>query len=102
MAVDPAASGAAILSLTQSVTLFQALLPKFSDIRKASPNDEDTVRDVRIGEIGAVALTLGIGGMASAITGSSAPAVVALVSCVGLVFLYESALASTREVNTSA
>lgn len=102
MPVDPAALGAATLSLTQAVTLFQTFLPKFTDIRKADPADADTVRDVRIGEIGAVSLTIGIGAMASALTGSSAPAVVAVLSSAGLVLLYESALSSTSEVNVNA
>lgn len=95
--------GAATLSMTQSLSLFQTFLPKFSDIGKADPaTNTELVRDVRMGEIAAVLMTLGIGGMTSALTGSSVPAVVALITCGGLVVLYEAALSSRGEVNLDA
>lgn len=103
MAVDPHIIGPATLSMTQSLSLFDAFLPSFRDISKADPGDIGIVRDVRMGELAAVLMTLGIGGMTSALTGSSVPAVVALVTCGGLVLLYETALRSTGEsVNTNA
>jgi hypothetical protein len=87
--------GAATLSMTQSLALFGTFLPRFSEITLADPSlDRDIVRDVRMGEFAAVMMTLGIGGMTSALTGSSVPAVVALFTCGGLVVLYEYALRS--------
>jgi|SRR6187397_2901197 hypothetical protein len=103
MPVNPNVIGPATLSMTQSLSLFDSFLPSFRDISKADPGNEGIVRDVRMGELAAVLMTLGIGGMTSALTGSSVPAVVALVTCGGLVLLYETALRSTGEtVNTNA
>lgn len=103
MAVDPAVIGPATLSMTQALALFQNFLPKFSEIRLADPDvNQDIVRDVRMGELASVLMTLGIGGMTSALTGSSVPAVVALVTCGGLVLLYETALRARGEVNVNA
>lgn len=90
MAADP---GLALLSVTQAVGLFQAFLPKFTEISAADPADNPQLEaDVRRGEFAAVMLTLGIGGMASALTQSPTPAMVAALSSLGLVILYESAL----------
>jgi hypothetical protein len=103
MPVDPSVIGPATLSMTQALSLFSQFVPRFSEISAADPNDEATVRDVRMGELAAVLMTLGIGGMTSALTGSSVPAVIACTTCVGLVMLYEMALKSTGEtVRTSA
>lgn len=95
MAVEGNIIGAATLSMTQSLALFGSFLPKFSDIGRANPDvDTDIVKDVRLGELAAVLMTLGIGGMTSALTGSAVPSVVALLTCGGLVMLYEYALRS--------
>lgn len=102
MPVDPAALGSATLALTQSVGVFQTILPKYTEIRNADPGDENFVRDVRVGELGAVAISLLIGAIASGMTGSPAPTVIALITSTGLVVLYESALSSRSEVNTDA
>ena len=100
---DPGVIGPAMLGMTQSISLFQTMLPKFSEIRKTNPEDNPAmVQDVRMGELAAVLLTLGIGGMTSALTGSSVPSVVAVTSAVGLVMLYESALRARTEVNANA
>ena len=90
---DPQAVGLATLCMTQSLTLFQQFLPTFQDISVADPeHDAAMVRDVRMGELAAVVTTLGIGGMTSALSGSSTPAVVAAITSVGLIVLYEYAL----------
>lgn len=95
MAVDGNVIGAATLSMTQSLALFGTFLPSFSDIGRADPDkDTDVAADVRLGELAAVLMTLGIGGMTSALTGSAVPSVVALITCGGLVMLYEYALRS--------
>ena len=85
------ASSAALLSVTQSVVVFTALLPPFSDVRKSS-GDVDMVNDVRIGEAASAALVVGIGLMASSLVKSPVPAMVAVVSAGALVLMYESAL----------
>lgn len=95
MAVEGNVIGAATLSMTQSLALFGTFLPRFSEIGRADPEvDTRVVQDVRLGELAAVMMTLGIGGMTSALTGSAVPAVVAFITCGGLVVLYEYALRS--------
>jgi len=92
---DPQTVGLATLSMTQSLTLFQQFLPRFQEISAADPaEDMGMVRDVRMGELAAVVTTLGIGGMTSALSGSSTPAVVAAITAGGLILLYEYALAN--------
>jgi hypothetical protein len=90
---DPQAVGMATLCMTQSMALFSQFLPRFQEISTADPaKDEGMVRDVRMGELAAVLTTLGIGGMTSALSGSSTPAVVAAITAGGLILLYEYAL----------
>lgn len=91
---DPALIGPTTFTVTQSITSFGAFLPTFREISAADPADTSFVRDVRLGEFAAVLLSLGIGGMTSALTGSPVPTTIALITCVGLVTLYEYALRS--------
>ncbi len=87
--------GPAMLSVTTGVQAFYTLLPKLSEIRKADPvNNPDIAADVRMGEVGAVALTLGVGAIASSLTRSPLPAITGLVMAVVLVGVYETALRS--------
>lgn len=100
--MDGAVIGAATLSMTQALSLFQSFLPRFSEISAADPSkDPATVRDVRMGELAAVMMTLGIGGMTSALTGSSVPAVVAGITCMGLIGVYEYALRNVEGANSA-
>lgn len=85
-------ASAILLSVTQSVVVFTALLPPFADVRKASPADRDARADVRLGEAAASALVIGIGVIASGVTGSPGPAVASVVCALVLVGLYESVL----------
>lgn len=95
MPIDSGLIGPSTIGLTQSLSLFQSFLPKFTDIRKADPaNDPGFVKDVRMGELAAALLTIGIGTTMSALTGSPIPSVIAFVSAAGLIILYESALMS--------
>ena len=90
---DSAGIGMATLCMTQSLVLFNQFLPRFEEISAADPeHDAGMVRDVRMGEVAAVITTLGIGGMTSALSGSSTPAVVAGITAGGLILLYEYAL----------
>ena len=103
MAVNPNVIGPATLSMTQALALFQNFLPRFSEVRLADPDrNPDVIRDVRMGELAAVLMTLGIGGMTSALTDSQVPAIIAFVTCAGMVALYEYALRARSEVNVDA
>lgn len=86
-------NGAAILlSVTQSVVVFTSLLPPFAEVRKADEHDADMRADVRMGEIAASTLVVGIGVIASAVTKSPLPAMASIVCAVILAAMYESVL----------
>lgn len=94
---SPEMFGPATLGITQGVTAFNVFLPKFTDIRKADPaNNPEFAADVRMGEVAAATVTIGIGMIASSITGSSVPTVTAVVVVLMLVVLYESTLKANR------
>lgn len=84
--------GPAVLSLSQTVGAFQFFLPPLSVVRKASPMDADMIGDVRLGEIGAVALCVGTGAIAASFAKSSIPLVVGLATATILILVYEAAL----------
>lgn len=94
---NPEVFGPATLAVTQGVTAFSTFLPKFSDVRRNHPDDNpDFAGDVRMGEVAAVTVTMGIGLIASSLTGSSVPAMVSALTCLVLVMLYESTLRANR------
>lgn len=89
--------GPAALSISQGVSAFQFFLPKLSDVRKTNPAvDLDMVGDVRLGEVAAATLCIGIGAIVSSLTGSPVPAVVALIMVGILICVYETALRADR------
>ena len=95
--------GAASLAIGQGVASFAVFLPKLTDVRKYNPKDNpDFAADVRVGEIAAVSVTMGIGLISSALTGSQAPAIVSLLVCAILVTLYESVLRTDRMLEPKA
>jgi len=94
--MDPAVFGPATLAMTQGFTAFNAFLPPLSEVRKRDVTDVEFAADVRMGELAAVGVTLGIGAITSSLTGSPVPTVVAGVMGLGLVFIYESALRANR------
>lgn len=88
---NPEAMGPASLSIGTATSAFMGFLPKFSDVRRADPNDEGMAKDIRLGEIAATAVAMGTGLIVSSITGSPLPTVVAALMCILLVWCYESA-----------
>lgn len=89
----PEMMGPASLAIGQSVGAFLAFLPKFSDIRRAdTASDSAMVRDVRMGEMAATTVCIGIGAITSSITGDPLPAIVSAVMALILIALYETAL----------
>lgn len=85
-------ASAILLSVSQSVVVFTALLPPFAEIRKADKNDKDMVNDVRLGELAASALVIGIGVIASGVVNSPAPVAASVVCALALVGMYEGVL----------
>ena len=96
MPVPPEIIGPATLAIGQSIGMFSTLLPKFTDIKNGSPNDPGFVDDVRMGEIAAAAITLGVGTIASGLTNSPVPIAVALIMASFLIAMYEAALRYQR------
>lgn len=100
MPIDPGLIGPTTMGLTQSISLFQGFLPKFNDIRKENPmSNPDFVQDVRMGELAAALLTIGIGAVMSSLTGTPYPALISVISALGLIMLYESALRANAKVD---
>lgn len=101
--IDPGMIGPSTLAISQAVGAFNAFLPPLSEIRKNDPaNNPEFAADVRMGEVAAVSITLGVGVIVSSLTGSSAPSVVALVASLGLIILYESTLRADRPMEVKS
>ncbi len=94
MPVDPQAASAALLAMTQAIAAFTTFLPPLTEIRKGNAADPLFAGDVRVGELAAASLTIGVGAVVSGLTGSNAPIVVSIITAMGLVILYESTLRS--------
>lgn len=94
------ALGPATLAITQSVSSFQFFLPRLADVRRADRNHQpDMVGDVRMGEIAAATLCLGIGAMVSSLSASPYPAMVSVVMVGILIAVYEIALRGDKPMN---
>ncbi len=89
---NPEALGSASLAVGQTVGSFSVFLPRFSEVRQASPGDEGTRKDVRLGQVAAFTVSVGIGLILSQISGQPEPAMVSLVMALVIVALYEKAL----------
>jgi hypothetical protein len=92
--------GPSALVIGQGIGAFQFFLPKLSEVRKAdATTNPDIVGDVRMGEIAAVVVCIGVGAMTSAITKSAMPAYAAAFVGIALVCVYESVLRADRPGN---
>lgn len=96
---SPEMFGPASLALSQTVSAFQGFLPHLTDVRKASPTDPDMAGDVHLGEIAASALAIGIGAVASSLTGNYIPVTVSVLVAFTLICVYESALRQNRPMD---
>lgn len=93
---DPVALSVTTIAITTAVGAFYQMLPPISEVRKRNADDPDFAADVRIGEVAASVIALGIGGIASSLSGSSVPALVSVLVSVSLIVLYESTLRGDR------
>lgn len=97
---SPEIIGPATLAVSQGFSAFQFFLPRLSDVRKANASaNPDIVGDVRLGEVAAFTLTLGVGAIVSSLTGSPVPTFVALLIALVLIAIYEAALSGDRILN---
>ncbi len=86
-----------MLAATQAVATFTTLAPSLSEVRKASvKHDPGLAGDVRMAEMAAAALTLGVGAIGSSLSGSSVPIVMGAVMTAVLIGVYEMALQGNR------
>lgn len=85
--------GPAALAAGQTLSSFTTFLPRLSEVRKANADqDSGMVGDVRLGEVAACAIALGIGVIASSLSKSPIPMYAAAFMAVILICVYESAL----------
>lgn len=94
--------GTAALAITQGVAAFNSFLPPLSEVRKGSVDNPEFAGDVRMGEIAACALTVGVGTIVSSLTGDPVPVYVAVVVSIGLVIMYETTLRKDRPMEAKA
>jgi hypothetical protein len=101
--IDPGLIGPTTLAVSQAIGSFTTFLPSLAEIRKNDPiHNPEFAADVRVGEIAAVCVTLGVGVIVSSLTGSNAPSVVALITALGLIVLYETTLRAERPMESKA
>lgn len=88
---NPESLGPASISIGTATSAFMGFLPKFSDVRRAEPDDEGMTKDLRLGQIAASSVAIGTGVIVSSITGSPVPAFVAVLMCAILIWCYQNA-----------
>jgi|1185.fasta_scaffold06180_7 hypothetical protein len=96
---NPNMFGPASMVLSQTISSFQSMLPSISEVRKASPDDPDMAGDVRLGEIAASALAIGVGAIASSLLGDPLPVLIASFVAFALIVIYEQALRRNRPMD---
>ena len=95
MAIPNEAIGPTTLAITIGIGTFKDFLPPISDVRaKSATADPGFASDVRMGEVAAMAMLVGVGAIASYIAGDKHPLIIALVTGSFLVCMYESILRS--------
>lgn len=88
---NPNALGPASISLGTATSAFMGFLPSFSEVRRSDPKDEGMAKDIRLGQIAASSVAIGTGIIVSYLSGSSVPAVVAVLMSALLVWCYQNA-----------
>jgi hypothetical protein len=95
--VDPSIIGPSLQAATTAFSAFNTFLPDLSKIREGNSElDHSLVANVRMGEVAAAGVVLGIGAITSALTGDPTPTLIAAVAVVALIFLYEATLRAER------
>lgn len=100
--MDPVALSTSTLAMTTSLGAFYHMLPPISEVRKNSAANPEFAADVRVGEVAASVIALGIGAIASSLSQSNAPIVTSLILAGSLVALYEITLRTERAMESVA
>jgi Na+/glutamate symporter len=95
--MDGNALSASTLSLGQTVVAYQFFMPRLSEVRRADPNDADMRTDVMLGQVAAGSLTVAVGIMLGALTGSKMPTFVSVVIAGVIAACYHWALCKRGE-----
>lgn len=91
---DPVTLSVTTLALTSGISAFTQFMPPITEIRKKSLADAEFAADVRVAEVAAASVCIGIGGVASSLSESSTPVWVSVFVAAGLIGLYEYVLRS--------
>lgn len=95
--MDGAILSLALTSATQAATAFPNFIPSFSEIRRSDPERNDRLAgDVRMGEVAAITMTMGVATIATSLTGSMIPMLAGAFMSLIMVILYEYALTHDR------
>lgn len=95
MALNPAEVGVVLLVAAEAPQAYSAFLPSIMTIR-TFVGDEGAVADIREGELLGSVFVAGIGVVGSMLAGSPWPVVVAILTIVVMVGIYEYALNGRR------
>lgn len=100
--VDPVTLSTTTIAMTTAVGAFYQMLPPISQVRRESEANPEFAADVRVGEVAASVIALGIGAIAGSLSQSATPVVVSIMLSASLVFLYETTLRSNRPMEKTA
>jgi hypothetical protein len=95
--INPEMVGVVTLALTQAVSVFNAFLPPLTEVRRSSKANRTALLDVRIGEVAASLMVVGIGAVLSTLIGNTRPLWVSVAGAAGMMTVYEYALRSSDE-----
>lgn len=96
MAADPAGMTAATVSIGQTVFAYSYFLPRLSEVRRADASDPLMRGDVMLGQLAAGSVSMAVGVLLTALTGSQTPVVATLFIAVVIAVIYQYALNGTR------
>lgn len=93
------AYGPASVVLGTAVSSFIQILPPLADVRKASKDDPNVAGDVRLGEVAAATIAIGVGAISSSLLGDPTPVFVAAIMALALICIWETALRGDRPLD---
>lgn len=100
MTADAAALTASTLALSQTMASYATFMPPLREVRQAGPNDASMRGDVRLGQIAAGALSLGVALVLANMTGSTLPVTAAVAVALIIAIVYEAARRGERLLET--
>lgn len=89
---DAGAVSVSAIAIGQTVVAYQFFLPRMSDVRRASPADTAMQKDVIVGQLGAGALSLAVGGLLAVLTRSATPVYASLFVAAVIAVVYHYAM----------